>query len=67
MTERVLVCVFDLIASSDFESEILSVSTPISKMNCGVPQSHSFSEKRSASGTLLCEESQRARASRGRQ
>ena len=63
VTDCVLVRDFDLTASSDSEREILSVSSPISQLSCGVLQTLSYSEKRSASGTLLCEQSTRARMS----
>ena len=56
-------CVFDLTASLDSESEIIFVSSRASETFCGVSQTLSFSEKRGASGTLLREQSNRTRMS----
>ena len=54
----------DLIACPDPKSDIFPVSSPVYQLkNCGVSQTPSFSEKRSASGTLLYEQSKTARMS----
>ena len=63
VTECVLVGVFDLTASSDFEGEIFSVSSAVSQLNLAALQTYPFLEKRGASGTLLSEQSTRAKRS----
>ena len=63
VTECVLVRVLDLAASSDSESDVLSVSSSVSQLHLVVAETVSLSEKRGASGTLLSKQSKRAQIS----